>query len=51
MRQKVTEVTHVMEWGHASGASFLQPVSRALEAFGFLMLKYVFSHIAEALLL
>ena len=48
MRAKVTDV---MEWDHASEASYLQPGSRALEAFGFLMLKYVFSHVVEALLL
>ena len=38
-----------------SKASYLQPGARAclraLEAFGFLMLKYAFSHILETLLL
>ena len=34
-----------------NGVGSRQPGSRALEAFGFLMLKYVFSHIVEALLL
>ena len=34
-----------------SKASNLQPGSRALEAFGFLMLKYAFSHILETLFL
>ena len=32
-----------------SKVSNLQPGSRALEAFGFLMLKYAFSHILETL--
>ena len=32
-----------------SEASNLWPGSRALEAFGFLMLKYAFSHILETL--
>ena len=43
------------KWSRASKASNLQPGSRAhlraLEAFGFLMLKYAFSHILETLFL
>ena len=45
----------VVKWSHVSEASNLQPGSRAclraLEAFGFLMLKYAFSHIVETLFL
>ena len=47
------KVADVAEWSHVSGVSYLQPGSRvhlrALEAFGFLMFKYAFSHILETL--
>ena len=50
LRPKIADVT---KWSHTSGASLLWPgsraYSRALEAFGFLMLKYTFSHIVETL--
>ena len=49
------KVANVAKRSHASKASILQPGSRALkwalEAFGFLMLKYAFSHILETLFL
>ena len=49
------KVADVAKWSHASGASNLWLGSRArlraLEAFGFLMLKYAFSHILETLFL
>ena len=49
------EKCRCMKQSHASKASNLQPGSkarlRALEAFGFLMLKYAFSHILETLFL
>ena len=52
LRPKVADVA---KWSHASEASILRPGSRArlrtLEAFGFLMLKYAFSHILETLFL
>ena len=47
------KVAHVAERSRASEASYLGLGSRAhlraLEAFGFLMLKYAFSHILETL--
>ena len=50
LRTKIADVT---KWSYTSGASLLWPgsraYSRALEAFGFLMLKYTFSHIVETL--
>ena len=52
LRPKVADIA---KRSHASEASILQPGSRALkralEAFGFLMLKYAFSHILETLFL
>ena len=52
LRPKVADVA---EWSGVSKVSYLQPGSRAfkwaLEAFEFLMLKYVFSHILETLFL
>ena len=52
LRPKVADIA---KWSHASKASNLWPGSRAhlraLEAFGFLMLKYAFSHILETLFL
>ena len=52
LRPKVADVA---KQSHASEAGKLQPGSRAhlraLEAFGFLMLKYAFSHILETLFL
>ena len=49
------KVADVAKWSHTSEASNLQLGSRvclrALEAFGFLMLKYAFSHILETLFL
>ena len=49
------KVANVSKRSHASKASNLWPGSRAclraLEAFGFLMLKYAFSHILETLFL
>ena len=52
LRPKVADVA---KWSHASEVSNLRPGSRAclraLEAFGFLMLKYAFSHILETLFL
>ena len=49
------KVEDVVKWSRMSKASNLQPGSRvclrALEAFGFLMLKYAFSHILETLFL
>ena len=49
------KVGDIVKWSCASEASILQPGSRAclraLEAFGFLMLKYAFSHILETLFL
>ena len=49
------KVANVVKQSCASEASNLQPGSRAclraLEAFGFLMLKYAFSHILETLFL
>ena len=49
------KVANIAKWSHVRGASHLQPGSRAclraLEDFGFLMLKYVFSHILETLFL
>ena len=50
-----TKVADVAKRSRASEASNLRPGSRArlraLEAFGFLMLKYAFSHILETLFL
>ena len=47
------KVANVMKQSHGREASNLQPRSRAhlraLEAFGFLMLKYAFSQILETL--
>ena len=47
------KVADVAKCSHMSEASNLQPGSRAhlraLEDFGFLMLKYTFSHILETL--
>ena len=52
LRPKVADIA---KRSHASKASILWPGSRArlraLEAFGFLMLKYAFSHILETLFL
>ena len=52
LRPKVADVA---KQSHVSEVSNLQPGSRArlraLEAFGFLMLKYAFSHILETLFL
>ena len=52
LRPKVADIA---KWSCASKASKLRPGSRAclraLEAFGFLMLKYAFSHILETLFL
>ena len=52
LRPKVPDIA---KQSHASEMSILQPGSRAhlraLEAFGFLMLKYAFSHILETLFL
>ena len=52
LRPKVADVA---KWSHATEACKLWPGSkarlRALEAFGFLMLKYAFSHILETLFL
>ena len=52
LRPKVADVA---KWSRASEASNVQTGSRAhfraLEAFGFLMLKYAFSHILETLFL
>ena len=52
LRPKAADVA---KRSHASEVSNLQPGSRvrlrALEAFGFLMLKYAFSHILETLFL
>ena len=49
------KVANIVKWSHASEVSNLWPGSRAciraLEAFGFLMLKYAFSHILETLFL
>ena len=49
------KVAYIAKWGHASEVSNLGLGSRArlraLEAFGFLMLKYAFSHILETLFL
>ena len=49
------KVANVAKWSRTSEASILWPGSRAhlraLEAFGFLMLKYAFSHILETLFL
>ena len=49
------KVADIAKWSRASEASILRPGSRAhlraLEAFGFLMLKYAFSHILETLFL
>ena len=49
------KVADVAKWSRASEVSILWPGSRArlraLEAFGFLMLKYAFSHILETLFL
>ena len=44
-------VADVAKRSHMSEVSNLCPGSRALEAFGFLMLKYAFSHILETLFL
>ena len=46
-----TKVAHIVKWSHTSRESNL-PLGfrahlRALEAFGFLMLKYAFSYILE----
>ena len=52
LRKKVADI---VKRSHVSKVSNLQPGSRAclraLEAFGFLMLKYAFSHILETLFL
>ena len=52
LRPKVADIA---KQSYASEASILRPGSRAclraLEAFGFLMLKYAFSHILETLFL
>ena len=52
LRPKVVDIA---KWSRASEVSILRPGSRAhlraLEAFGFLMLKYAFSHILETLFL
>ena len=52
LRAKVADIA---KWSRASEVSILWPGSRArlraLEAFGFLMLKYAFSHILETLFL
>ena len=52
LRPKVADIA---KWSCVSEASILWPGSRAhlraLEAFGFLMLKYAFSHILETLFL
>ena len=52
LRPKVADVA---KWSHAREVSNLRPGSRArlrtLEAFGFLMLKYTFSHILGTLFL
>ena len=49
------KVADVAEWSCTSKANYLQSGSRAhlrtLEAFGFLMLKYAFSHILETFFL
>ena len=49
LRPKVADIA---KWSHASKASILRRGSRArlraLEAFGFLMLKYAFSHILDS---
>ena len=49
------KIANVAKWSRTSKASNLWPGSRvrlrALEAFGFLMLKYAFSHILETLFL
>ena len=49
------KVANIAKWSHASEVSILRPGSRAclraLEAFGFLMLKYAFSQILETLFL
>ena len=49
------KVADIVKRSHVSEANNLQPGSRAhlraLEAFGFLMLKYAFSHILETLFL
>ena len=45
------KVADIVKHSRASEVSNLQPGSRALEAFGFLMLKYLFSHILETLFL
>ena len=49
------KVANIAKWSRASEASILRRQSRArlraLEAFGFLMLKYAFSHILETLFL
>ena len=49
------KVANIAEWSHMCRASYLWPGSRALkwalEAFGFLMFKYAFSHILETLFL
>ena len=49
------KVADIVEQRYVSEVSYLQPGSRAclraLAAFGFLMLKYVFSHILETLFL
>ena len=45
------KVANIVKWSHVSEASNLWQGSRALkwalEVFGFLMLKYTFSHILE----
>ena len=52
LRPKVADIA---KWSHASEASILRLGSRArlraLEAFGFLMFKYAFSHNLETLFL
>ena len=49
------KVVDIVKWSHMSEVSNVQPGFRAplsaLEAFGFLMLKYAFSHILETLFL
>ena len=52
---QMPKVANVVKWSHVSKVSYLWPGSRAclraLEAFGFLMVKYAFSHILETLFL
>ena len=45
------QVADKAKQSHTSDGSSVWPGSRPLEAFGFLMLKYAFSHILETLFL